>query len=221
MLLSFSCPSCGAAGTVDAAFAGRPGRCTHCNHRFTLPKPGATEDESYSLVEPVERRARPAPVGREPESAFVRARGEERTPSSMTGPSRKRAAPAAASRVRKARPARDSDFAWGLWLLRIGGVTLLALVAVALFAPDGPAIVGRVLLGLGSLLVLIGFAAGAYGAFCEDLLYGILYLALPFYTAYYLVTRWEDLWPWFSAATLGVGLVLLGTQILFWAGAIP
>ena len=64
----------------------------------------------------------------------------------------------------------------------------------------------------------LGYAAGAYGAFCEDFLYGFLYLVIPLYTAYYLVTRWEDLWRWFACSTTGVGLVLFGTQLLLWSG---
>ena len=35
-----------------------------------------------------------------------------------------------------------------------------------------------------------------YGAFSEDVLDGLLYITIPLYTAYYLVTRWEDLWIW-------------------------
>jgi hypothetical protein len=35
---------------------------------------------------------------------------------------------------------------------------------------------------------------------------------------YYLVTRWDDLWRWFACSTAGVGLVLVGTEILWWSG---
>ena len=38
-------------------------------------------------------------------------------------------------------------------------------------------------------------------------------------TAYYLVTRWEDLWIWITCATVGGGLVLIGTEMVRWAGA--
>ena len=61
--------------------------------------------------------------------------------------------------------------------------------------------------------------AGAYGAFREDFLYGVLYLAIPLYTAYYLVTRWDDLRVWFACSTAGVALVLLGTEVIRWSGA--
>src|SRR5208337_3868253 len=71
---------------------------------------------------------------------------------------------------------------------------------------------------LGGILVPVAYFAGAYGAFSEDALYGLLYITIPLYTAYYLVTRWEDLWIWVTCATVGVGLVLLGTEMVRWAG---
>ena len=71
---------------------------------------------------------------------------------------------------------------------------------------------------LGMVLVLVGYAAGAYGVFSEDFLYGFCYLVFPLYTAYYLVTRWDDLRTWCIGSTVGVGLVMLGTAILRWSG---
>jgi hypothetical protein len=71
----------------------------------------------------------------------------------------------------------------------------------------------------GMLLILIGYLAGAYGAFSEDSLYGFFYLVFPLYTAYYMVTRWEDLWVWLVCSTVGVGLAMIGIEIAQWAGA--
>ena len=113
---------------------------------------------------------------------------------------------------------RDTEFPWQSWLVR-GGMGLVVLLAsIALFAPQGTWLAGCILIAVGGLLVPLGFLAGAYGAFSEDLLYGFLYLAIPFYAAYYLVTRWEDLWPWVVCATMGVGFVLMGTELLRWSG---
>jgi hypothetical protein len=97
-------------------------------------------------------------------------------------------------------------------------VVVLVSAMIALFAPRGTLLVGCLLLFVGSAMVLVGYAAGAYGAFHEDFLYGILYLLVPLYAAYYLVTRWDDLWPWFACATAGVALVALGTEMLSWSG---
>ena len=75
-------------------------------------------------------------------------------------------------------------------------------------------------MAIGGILVRsVADFAGAYGAFSEDALYGLLYITIPLYTAYYLVTRWEDLWIWITCATVGVGLVLIGTEMVRWAGA--
>ena len=69
-------------------------------------------------------------------------------------------------------------------------------------------------------MILVGYGAGAYGAFSEDFLYGVLYLVLPLYNAYYLVTRWDDLWKWFLCSTVGVGFVAVGTRLLEWGGVV-
>jgi len=96
---------------------------------------------------------------------------------------------------------------------------VLILTAIALLAPHGTWLVGCVLMAIGGILVPVAYFAGAYGAFSEDSLYGLLYLLIPLYAGYYIVTRWEDLWVWVACATLGVGLVLLGTEMVRWAGA--
>src|SRR4051812_49600395 len=44
----------------------------------------------------------------------------------------------------------------------------------------------------GSLMMLGGYCVGLYAAFQEDSLYGCLYLIIPLYTAYYIITRWDD-----------------------------
>ena len=52
-------------------------------------------------------------------------------------------------------------------------------------------IVGCILAVIGIILLLGGYAVGAYAAFTEDALYGWLYLFFPLYTAYYLVANWD------------------------------
>ena len=112
--------------------------------------------------------------------------------------------------------ASTSDFPWQIW----GGIALvLILSAIAFLVPDGTWSVGCILMAIGGMLVPAAYFAGAYGAFSEDVLYWLLFITIPLYTAYYLVTRWEDLWIWIICATVGVGLVLIGTEMVRWAGA--
>lgn len=115
--------------------------------------------------------------------------------------------------------ASKSAFPWQTWLIWGGVALVLILTAIAFLAPDGTWLVGCILVAIGGILVPVAYFAGAYGAFSEDVLYGLLYITIPLYTAYYLVTRWEDLWIWVTCATVGVGLVLIGTEMVRWAGA--
>jgi hypothetical protein len=215
MKIPFTCPSCGASGSVDAAFAGKPARCKPCGYRFTIPTPGETKADVYALDEPVGEAAGLTAMRPGPGSLFVPSRGDEPTADAARRP--KRAATGTTARPARGR-GRASDVAWRAWLVRGMLAAALASAAIALLAPRGTWIVGCLLLGLGSVMVLLGYGVGAYGAFREDVLYGVLYLLVPLYAAYYLVTRWDDLWVWFACSTAGTALVLLGTEMLRWSG---
>jgi hypothetical protein len=215
MSIRFACPSCGAAGSAAAALGGEHVRCRHCKHRFAIPRPGEPEADVYALDGSPEGPPGDDGPRPEPGSTFVRRRGEE--PITAAPRKARRPAPASGSTGRPARR-RGSGFAWRVWLIRGVVLAVLTLAVIALFAPHGSLIVGCVLLAVGSVMVLVGYAVGAYGAFREDSLYGFLYLLIPLYAAYYLLSRWEDLWPWFACSTAGVALVALGTEMLRWNG---
>jgi hypothetical protein len=212
MRISFACPSCAAGGSVDASAAGRLARCKHCGCRFTIPRPGEPDTAGYSLEGPDEPSDSSHATVPPPDSTFVRSRREN-----ATAPPRqpKRRAPEATARTTRKRVSR---FPWGTWLIRGAIATALVLAAIAFLAPNGKLIAGCFLMALGGLMIVAGYVAGAYGAFHEDFLYGFLYLVIPLYTAYYIVTRWEDLWVWFACSTAGVGLVFLGTEVARWGG---
>jgi hypothetical protein len=201
---------------VDASAAGKLARCKHCGHRFTIPDPGAAESEVYSLEASVEPPAEAAdPAWSQPQtSAFVPAPRDQ--PASTVPRKRKRSV--SRSSIRTVRSA-VSQFAWRTWL---GGVAAAAIViaAIAVLAPGGVLIAACVVMAVGGLMILVGYSVGAYGAFREDSLYGVLYLAIPLYTAYYMVTRWDDLWFWFACMTGGVGLILLGIEMARWGGVV-
>jgi hypothetical protein len=212
MSIRFACPSCGAAGSLDATLVGRQVRCKHCAYRFNVPSPGKPEAEVYALDGPDVEAARSAATSPAPGSTFVPRRGDE--PTTAGAPRKvKRTASGSTSRPGR-RP--ESGFARMAWLIRGMIVAAVASAGIALLAPRGTQIVGCFLLILGSAMVLVGFGVGAYGAFREDFLYGFLYLVVPLYAAYYLVTRWDDLWAWFACSTAGVALVMLGTEMLRW-----
>ena len=215
MNVSFACPTCNASGSVDAVHVGKQVRCKHCGARFAIPVPGASQPDVYDLEEPQERSTRSTSKNLAEDAVFVPARADatsainrpRRSKRSVSGPS-----------TRRSRSSR-SDFPWQTWLVRCSLALVLSLTAIAFLAPHGIWLVGCILVAIGSLLVPVAYFAGAYGAFSEDSLYGLLYILIPLYAGYYLVTRWEDLWVWIVCATVGVGLVLIGTELVRWAGA--
>jgi hypothetical protein len=215
MRIPFACPSCNAAGSADAVHIGKQVRCKHCGARFAMPSPDEPEADTYALEEPDEEPARGRSMG-PPEggSSFVPSRVDDTAAGDRPRRKKRTASGLTPMRVRKSR----SGLLWRTWLIRCSAALVVLLVLIALLVPQGTLIAGCVLMILGSILILAGYGAGAYGAFCEDSLYGFLYLVIPLYAAYYMVTRWEDLWVWLAGSTVGVGLILAGTEIVRWAG---
>src|SRR4051794_15756456 len=100
MSIQFACPSCGAAGSLDATLVGKHVRCKHCKYRFAIPSPGGPEDEGYALDGPDGGAAGFAMTSPAPGSTFVPRRGEE--PTTAATP-RKTKRPASGSTDRPAR----------------------------------------------------------------------------------------------------------------------
>ena len=215
MNVSFACPSCNATGSVDAVHIGKQVRCKHCGAHFAIPAPEAFEPDVYALEEPSPQSARGTSNSQAEDAVFVPARAD--ATSAIDRP-RRRELCGSGPTSRSVRVSK-SDLPWQTWLIWGGVALVLVLTAIAFLAPDGTWLVGCILMAIGGILVPVAYFAGAYGAFSEDILYGLLYITIPLYTAYYLVTRWEDLWIWITCSTVGVGLVLIGTEMVRWAGA--
>jgi hypothetical protein len=213
MKVAFTCPGCGVSGSLLAAHAGKIIRCKHCGFRSAAPSAGEPEGDIYALDVPATENAgdmdRVAVEG----SVFVASGRDD--PTRAPRPRR----PIRTVRRSNARKREDRS-PWRNWLIGCAVLIALALAAVALLAPQGTLIAGCVLIVIGSVMLMTGYFVGAYGAFREDSLYGFLYLVIPLYTAYYLVTRWDDLWVWCTCSTVGVGLILLGTEIVRWTGVV-
>jgi hypothetical protein len=87
-------------------------------------------------------------------------------------------------------------------------------IFLATFVPVARVPIGIALALPGVLLCLYGFASGAYIAFTEDDLHGWLYLLFPFYAAYYLVSRWDDMSSRLIMVVLGLVLAGVGGRML-------
>ena len=116
--------------------------------------------------------------------------------------------------VKKSEASPRETPAWGAgcWELRRRSAWQLYLVAVLL--PNGTLIAGISLAGIGLVLLLVGYGVGAYAAFCEDTLNGFLYLFIPLYTGYYLVSNWDEMWRWFLLSSVGVVILALAVMVM-------
>ena len=167
MKIPFACPSCNATGSADAAFIGRQVRCKHCGERFAIPDPDDPNADVYALEGAAEEPAQDDATGQAQSTFFVPSRSDG-TPGATRRPGRSDPRRADADSRRKEKPA----FPWLTLLAWSAIVLVVALALIALLVPQGTLIAGCVLMGIGSVMILVGFSAGAYGAFCEDFIYG-------------------------------------------------
>jgi hypothetical protein len=209
MGIAFRCGGCGRWLEVDAALAGKRGRCRRCEHVNVVP---AAEEDDGSAVYAMEGPAE-APIEAEaPEAIFVRAPAEPDPPPTQAPRPRRRKA------KRKVRAVRDegSDSPWAAWRwpirLALGAVAVL--VGVALLVPGGTMMAGIALAVVGLLVIAVGYAIAAYAAFKEDALHGWLFLAIPLYAGYYIVSRWDVMWPWFGTMAAGVAVLVVAGWVL-------
>ena len=89
---------------------------------------------------------------------------------------------------------------------------VLALVAVLVPGVRKPVGIALALPGL--LVCLYGYATAVYIAFTEDDLYGWLFLLFPFYAAYYIVTRWDEMRSRVVMIVIGLTLLAIGGRFL-------
>jgi hypothetical protein len=214
MKIPFACPSCNATGSADAAFIGRQVRCKHCGTRFAIPDPDDPEANIYALEGAADEPAQDDATSLTQSTFFTPSRSGGTSEGETAARKKRSSTGLTPRRARKEKPA----FPWLTWLVWSAIILVVVLVLIVSLAPQGTLIAGCVLMAIGSVLILVGYSAGAYGAFCEDFLYGFFYLVIPLYTAYYMATRWEDLWVWLTCSTVGVGLILIGVEIVRWAG---
>lgn len=98
-------------------------------------------------------------------------------------------------------------------LITVGVVLLLSLLI--------PGVRLLVITGLFIAGALLGLVAGLWGigvAFGEDILCGLMYLFVPFYWLYYLVTRWSEMRKPFFLGLGGAGLYMIAIMMAIGLG---
>ena len=208
MGITFACGRCGHWFEVDASLAGRHGRCKRCGHVNVVP-PEEDEDGVYALEGVAEASA--TTEAEVQEAIFVRAPSDPEPPPAPAR--RRRKKPARKVRSERAEPEPTGPGAWrGPVRLALGAGAILH--GVALLVPGGTMIAGIALAVVGLLGVGAGYAVAAYAAFQEDALYGWLFLLIPLYAGYYIVSRWDVMWPWFGAMAAGAAVLVLAGWVL-------
>jgi hypothetical protein len=217
--ISVDCDKCGGTFQVKDKRAGKKVYCKLCNGIVQVPRPEienafdddlgeeeitfkSFDDESFSDITPLPR-LNPAPLRRSKRSR------------------------------------RESSVTWSWPLSRsvTAGVVVLGLIGVLLIAGQFYPIIGSVMLLLMMLGVLFAMFAGfvcmlvggiglIVAAFEEDTTCGLLYLFLPFYSLYYMVSRWDETrWPKVIAVgfllMLGPGFLAAGVEQVFTASGHP
>ncbi|WP_367104099.1 hypothetical protein [uncultured Psychrobacter sp.] len=74
-------------------------------------------------------------------------------------------------------------------------------------------IIGVILFFIGLVICLIYGVKLIIIAFRESILWGLLYLFLPFANIYYIITRWEKCKGPFLKTLIGVVLLFVGTMM--------
>jgi hypothetical protein len=204
MKIPVVCPGCHRHYEVDDRFAGKTLKCAHCEKSMLIPaadppaqaaSPTSSEYDLGDAHQTAPSTFRSAPARSEYGETQTRNRARPRKQTGITA-------------KRKKRSREPVVTAETLSTILIG----LAAIAVVLallgyFVPGVRKWAGLSLALPGLLLCLYGYATAVYIAFTEDDFYGWLFLLFPFYAAYYVVSRWDEMRS--RLIMVGVGLVLL------------
>jgi hypothetical protein len=207
MKIAFECRVCGKPYEVDAAQAGRRGRCAKCGEEMTVsPAPKPAPRQATVPVEAYDGYALDDLDGDGP-SSYTPPRGDEDFAPPPLASDRPAKPKGLTARMKKVKPGQFAK--WRGPLIGLG-VAVAALALMVLIFPSLAIVLGAIIVTVGMILALGGFAVGAYAAFCEDFVYGFLYLVLTPFTAWYIVSRFEELKAVALAIALGLGLSLVG-----------
>ena len=210
-MAAVACAGCHRRYEVDDRYAGKTIKCAYCGGPMPIPvaKPtgfspaSAPAYDEYQLGQPVEI---------EP-SAFQASPERKRQEQAARSKRPRKNARKRAKKRESERPALGEYFSLRVMLISVGVVAVvLALLTVLMPTARKPVGVAIALPGL--LLCLYGYASAVYIAFTEDDLYGWLCLLFPFYAAYYVVSRWDDMRSRLIMVVAGLVMLTIGGRML-------
>lgn len=218
MKIAFACEGCGKRYEVDGSKAGRRGRCANCGNEMTVPAEPTEATSPIEAAVPIalesldDAYALDDSAGNGP-SAYTPALGDEAAaPERPWQPADRPArSKSLAAKMRRVQPGQFAR--WRGPLIGLG-VVLAVLVVLALVFPSLAAVLGTIIAFVGILLTVGGYAVGTYIAFTEDFVHGVAFLLIPPYTAWYFVSRFDDMKVPAIACILGLALLLVGVWAL-------
>ena len=205
MKIPVACPGCHRHYEVDDRFAGKSLKCAHCEKSMLIP---AANPPAQAAPSPPLSEYELGDAHQTAPSTFRRAPARNEDDQTQ---SRERARPGKKTRKTANRKKRGREPAVNTDTLStiLIGLAAIAVVLALLgyFVPSVRKWAGVSLALPGLLLCLYGYATAVYIAFTEDDFYGWLFLIFPFYAAYYVVSRWDEMRS--RLIMVGIGLVLL------------
>jgi hypothetical protein len=200
---TFFCPNCGKRFDREESLAGRKARCKDCQHVFVIPAAADHRTAHAARSQPGPSSARSANLA--PNRTVDDPYEIEETPSLLPVPYGE-AEPGADSDAlphtrrsgpvkKKARRTGGNDFAW-VGPLTLGGIGLevVLLLLFGTFTYAGFSTAAAVIISIMGIVYTAMLVTGSILCcvvpFFESVMHGLLYLFVPFYSLYYLITRW-------------------------------
>ena len=181
MPIEVDCPACFVPYRLKDEFAGKRIKCKQCGAVVPVPRPGR------------------------------QAVAEAEEPWDETPEEPQRPAPGRAKKKRKKKAASGGGPPLGL-VLGLGGAALglvLLLGIVGIFWTPALALLSIGGMIIGMALCLVGGVACLIAAFNEDPICGVMWIFVPFYSLYYVITRFADISRWVAMWGAGVAVVML------------
>lgn len=180
MPIEVDCPACFVPYRLKDEFAGKRIKCKQCGAVVPVPRPGSRQ-------------------------AVV-----EEDPWDDSPPEAPRLA-ASSGKKRRKKKAASGGPPLGLVLGLGGGAAgfVLLLGVIGIFWPPmlGVLSIGGMIIGMA--LCLVGGVACLIAAFNEDPICGVMWIFVPFYSLYYIITRFSEIGRWVAMWGAGVAVVML------------
>ncbi len=231
--IRFSCKGCGRAFAVDAEKAGKKLRCPDCQGVVSVPfessgnptkgkvsaerpaSEGASTSNGRQTHRPVRRKQKsatddPNDIWSQPLSSYS-SPAIEQEEYEQYGIAPKR------QKVQQETNSNEMTLTGPMVFFGVGVMVGIVAIALAFAVPAAGRITGFVAIGLGSLLSLIGHWKIRETAFQESATCGFLYVWMPFYQPYYILSRFAYIKIPFLVSILGNVILFLG--VLGWVFA--